>query len=95
MDVETGAEIFRVQSEAEERLADFDGRFIVLTNGDRRWDVPLDQLAHVQVGTIIDVTGSNPDHIVDGRVRLVRNDNRSATRQPSLSSLNDLASDQG
>lgn len=95
MDVETGAEIFRVQSEAEERLADFDGRFIVLTSGDRRWDVPLDQLAHVQTSTIIDVTGSNPDHIVDGRVRLAWTDNRSAIRQPSLSSLNDLAPEQG
>jgi len=71
MDVDTGTETFRVQSEAEERLTGFDGRFIVLTSSDRRWDVPLDQLEHTQTSTIIDITGSNPDHIVDGRVRLV------------------------
>ena len=71
LDMGTGAEVFRTRSEAEERLTDFDGRFIALTTADRRWDVPMEQLETVGTSTIVDITGRSQDHIVDGRVRFI------------------------
>ena len=71
LDLGTGAEVFRADSPAEERLADFDGRFLVLTTADRRDDVPLNQRDWSYESRIVDVTAANPDHNVDGRVRLV------------------------
>ncbi len=70
LDLGTGAQIFRADSEAEERLADFDGRLLVLNTADRRDDVPLGQLRRVVVRTIVDITGESPEHIVDGLARL-------------------------
>jgi hypothetical protein len=71
LDIETGTEIFRTESEAEERLVDFDGRFLVLTTADLRWDVPLDERGDAAASTIVDITGTNPDHDVDDWVRLI------------------------
>jgi hypothetical protein len=71
MDIKTGTVVYRAPSEAEERLTDFDGRYLVLTTTDRRDDVPLDQLDRSAVSTIVDITGSDPDNTVEGRVRLI------------------------
>jgi hypothetical protein len=71
LDIATGTEIFRVDSEAEERLTDFDGRFLVLTTADWRSDVPIDERGSVAASTIVDITGTIPDHDVDDRVRLI------------------------
>jgi hypothetical protein len=71
LDIETGTEIFRTESEAEERLTDFDGQFLVLTTAERRWDEPRDELRSVEESTIVDITGISPDHVVAGRVRLI------------------------
>lgn len=71
LDLGTGAEVFRANSPAEERLADFDGWFLVLTTADRRDDVPLDQRDWSYESRIVDITAANPDHSVDGRVRLI------------------------
>jgi hypothetical protein len=71
LDLATGARVFRAEGSADERLTDFDGRFLVLTTADRRDDVPLDQLGSVAVSTVVDITGNNPDHDVAGRVRLI------------------------
>ena len=73
LDLGTGAEVFRADSPAEERLADFDGRFLVLTTADRLDDVPLVwyQPDWPHESRIVDITAANPDHSVDGRVRLI------------------------
>jgi hypothetical protein len=71
LNIETGSVVYKASSEAEERLADFDGRYLVLTTTDRRWDVPIEERDPVAVSTIVDVTGTNPDHTVDGQVRLI------------------------
>jgi hypothetical protein len=73
LDLGTGAEVFRADSPAEERLADFDGRFLVLTTADRPDDVPLVWHQHdwSHESRIVDITAANPDHSVDGRVRLI------------------------
>lgn len=77
LNLETGAKVFRSESAAEERLADFDGRFLVLTTVDQR-HVPLDQLQRVEASVIVDITGNTPDHTVDGRVRLIWTHDQSA-----------------
>ena len=88
LDIETGSVVFRAPSEADERLYGFDGRFIVLTATDRRWDVPMDQLDPVVVSTIVDITGTNPDHTVDGPgpphldPRLIRNPKKTSSTRP-------------
>jgi hypothetical protein len=71
LDIDTGSVLYRAVSAAAERLTDFDGRFLVLTTTDRRWDVPLDQLRDVVESTIVDITDIEPDHTVEGRVRLI------------------------
>jgi hypothetical protein len=71
LNLETGAEVFRSESAAEERLTDFDGRFLVLTTADRRDDVPPDQVDWVYESRVVDTTSANPDQSVDGRVRLI------------------------
>jgi hypothetical protein len=71
LDIETGSVVYRAVSEAEERLTGFDGRFIVLTATDRRWDVPIDERDREATSTLIDITGNSPDHTVDGRVHLI------------------------
>jgi len=71
LDTETGTEIFRTESEAEERLVDFDGQFLVLTTADWRSGVPIDERGDAAASTIVDITGTNPDHDVAGRVRLI------------------------
>jgi hypothetical protein len=65
IDIETGSVIYQAPSEAEERLTDFDGRYLVLTITDSSADVSL------AVSKIVDSTGTNPDLTVDGRVRLI------------------------
>lgn len=65
LDIETGSVVYQAPSEAEERLTDFDGRYLVLTTVDSR-----DDLLH-PVSTIVDATGTNPDLTVEGRVRLI------------------------
>jgi hypothetical protein len=71
LDIETGSVVYQAPSEAEERLTDFDGRFLVLTTAHRRDDVPPDQVDWVFESRIVDITAANPDHRVDGRVRLI------------------------
>jgi hypothetical protein len=70
MDIETGSIVYKASSEAEERLTDFDGRYLVLTTTDPRDDVLLDH-DWSTVSTIVDITGASLDLHVEGQVRLI------------------------
>jgi hypothetical protein len=70
LDIETGSIVYKASSEAEERLTDFDGRYLVLTTTDPRDDVLLDH-DWSTVSTIVDITGASLDLHVEGQVRLI------------------------
>ena len=69
--IDTGSVVYRAPSQADERLADFDGRYLVLTTTDRHSNVPPDGFDQSAVSTIRDIAGTTPDHSVEGQVRLI------------------------